>query len=60
LPILVNHYSLHLCYNILLRSKIVVLLALDFYVYIQMNDDESKHIYKTHASLKNYINLLIL
>jgi hypothetical protein len=33
-PILINLYSLHLCYNILLHSKIVVILALDFYVYI--------------------------
>jgi hypothetical protein len=31
-----------------------------FYIYIQMDDDESKHIHKTHASIKNYINLLIL
>jgi hypothetical protein len=43
--ILVNLYILHLCYNILLRSKIVALLALGFYVYIQMDDDdESRHI----------------
>jgi hypothetical protein len=57
--ILVNLYSMYLCYNILLCFKIVVLLALGFYVYIQMDDDKSRHIYKTHASIKNYINLLI-
>jgi hypothetical protein len=56
---LVNLYRLYLCYNILSRSKIVVLLALGFYIYIQM-DDESRHIYKTHASIKNYINIIIL
>jgi hypothetical protein len=59
-PILVNLYRLYLCYNIFPRSKIVVLLALVFYVYIQMDDDESRHTYKTHVSIKNYINLLIL
>jgi hypothetical protein len=57
--ILVNLYRLYLCYNILPRSKIVVLLAIGFYVYIQIDDDESRHIYKTHASIKNCINLII-
>jgi hypothetical protein len=59
-PILVNLYRLYLYYNILPRFKITVFLALDFCVYIQINDDKSRHIYKTHASIKNYINLLIL
>jgi hypothetical protein len=58
-PILVNLYRMYLCYNILPHYKIVVLLALGSYVYIQMDDDGSRHIYKTHASIKNYINLLI-
>jgi hypothetical protein len=58
--ILVNLYRLYLCYNILPRSKIIVLLALYFCVYIQMDDDESRHIYKTHVSIKKCINLLIL
>jgi hypothetical protein len=31
------------------RSKIVVVLALDFYVYVQMDDDEYSHIYKTNT-----------
>jgi hypothetical protein len=39
--VVLNHYSLHL--------KILVVLALGFYVYIQIND-ESRHVYKAHAS----------
>jgi hypothetical protein len=31
------------------RSKIVVVLALDFYVYIHMDDYEPRHIYRTHT-----------
>jgi hypothetical protein len=30
-------------------SKLLVVLALDFYVYVQMYDDESRHIYKTNT-----------
>jgi hypothetical protein len=30
-----------MAYRILLRFKIVFVLALDFYVYIQLDDDES-------------------
>jgi hypothetical protein len=37
---LLNIYSL--------RPKIVLVLALDFYVYIQIDNDESRHIYKTY------------
>jgi hypothetical protein len=36
--------------NIILCSKIVVVLALGFYVYIKMNDNESSNIYKTYIS----------
>jgi hypothetical protein len=32
-----------------LRFKILVLLALEFYIYIQMDDNRSRHIYKTHT-----------
>lgn len=34
-------YSLHL--------KILVVSALEFYVYIEMDDNESRHIYETHT-----------
>jgi hypothetical protein len=34
-------YSIH--------SKIIIVLALYFYVYIQMDDNESRHIYKTYT-----------
>jgi hypothetical protein len=36
--------------NYSLHSKIVVVLALDFYVYIQIDEDTSRHIYKIHTS----------
>jgi hypothetical protein len=29
--------------------KILVVLDLDFYVYVQMDDDESRHTYKTNT-----------
>jgi hypothetical protein len=32
-----------------LCPKIFVFVALDFYVYNQMDDDESKKIYRTHT-----------
>jgi hypothetical protein len=32
-----------------LFSKLSVVLALDFYIYVQMYDDESRHIYKTNT-----------
>jgi hypothetical protein len=38
--------------NYSLRSKILVILALDLYIYIQMDDNESRHIYK--------LNILII
>jgi hypothetical protein len=50
----VRQYLLVLCYSI--RPKILVVLALRFYVYIQINDNESKHIYNTY--IKYYRNLL--
>jgi hypothetical protein len=31
-----------------LSLKIVFVLALDLYIYIQINNDESKHMYKTY------------
>jgi hypothetical protein len=34
-------YSIH--------SKIVFVLALDFYVYIQLDDEEYRHIYETYT-----------
>ena len=34
----------------LLRLKIVIILALDFYVHILMNDYEPRHRYKTDAA----------
>jgi hypothetical protein len=40
--ILIIFTTFLLIYSI--RSKIVVILALDFYVYIHMNDNESRHI----------------
>jgi hypothetical protein len=33
----------------LLRLKIVIILALDFYVHILMNDYESRYRYKIHT-----------
>jgi hypothetical protein len=41
-----------------LRPKKVFVLALDFNVYIQIDDDESRHIYKTY--LKYCMNPLII
>jgi hypothetical protein len=39
-----------LCSNsILLHPKILVVIALDFYVYIQIYDDESRSIYETYT-----------
>jgi hypothetical protein len=32
-----------------LRPKIVVVLALDFYVHVHMDDYEPRHIYRTHT-----------
>jgi hypothetical protein len=32
-----------------IRSKIVFILALDIYVYIQLDDDECRHIYRTYT-----------
>jgi hypothetical protein len=32
-----------------LRSKILVVLPLNFYVYVQMDDNESRHICKTNT-----------
>jgi hypothetical protein len=32
-----------------LRSKIVFALVLDFYVYIQLDDDECRYIYETYT-----------
>jgi hypothetical protein len=40
--------SFHIDY--FLHFKIVVVLSLGFYVYIQKDDDESRQIYKTHTS----------
>jgi hypothetical protein len=34
-----------------LRSKIVIILALDFYVYIQLNDDKYRHMEHIHQLL---------
>jgi hypothetical protein len=39
-----------MAHELLPRPKIVSVLALDFYVYIQMDNDEFRHIYKTHTS----------
>lgn len=42
--------------------KILVVLSVGFYVYIQMDADESGHLYKTHIYIKylyepiNYLN----
>jgi hypothetical protein len=36
-------------YTILSRLKIVVVLALDFYVYIQIDEDEPRHTYKIYT-----------
>jgi hypothetical protein len=33
-----------------LRSKLLYILAFNFYVYIQLGDDEYRHIYKTYTS----------
>jgi hypothetical protein len=38
---------------------ILVVLDLDFYVYIQMDNDESRYIYKTHMYINYSMNILI-
>jgi hypothetical protein len=43
--------------NYSLRPKILVVLVLGFYVYIQTDNDESRHIQNT--CIKNCMNLLI-
>jgi hypothetical protein len=34
-----------------LTSKILVILALNFYIYVQIDDNKSRHIYKTNIIL---------
>lgn len=38
--------------------KIVFVLAIDFYVYVQMDDDEYRHVYKTNSPNIYYMNPL--
>jgi hypothetical protein len=33
-----------------LRSKLVFVLDLNFYVYIHLDDDECRHIYRIHTT----------
>lgn len=42
-----------------LRPKILVVVALVFYVYIQKDDDESRHIYETHTLIIVLIHLKV-
>ena len=42
-----------------LRPKILVIVALVFYVYIQKDDDESRHIYETHTLIIVLIHLKV-
>jgi hypothetical protein len=41
-----------------LRSKIVVVLALDFYVYNQLDKDKPRHKYKTHTLSNTLLNIV--
>jgi hypothetical protein len=45
-----RHYYVPHEYYYYIRSRIEFILAFTFYVYIQMDDNESRHIYKTHTS----------
>ena len=46
----------HLCnliylanYHVLSHSKMIVVLPLDFHIYVKVDDDEYRHIYKTNT-----------
>jgi hypothetical protein len=49
--------ELDICFpRVILHPKIVVVLALDFYVYIQMDEDEPRHIKHIHQVVYEPIN----